>query len=77
MPESGPAASDALKGALGGSSRTYAHYDRDEQHAIAVSEAVGTPHPGLSTCATASLHAVPNLLEEQDIRVELMKFRPL
>lgn len=72
MPESRPAVSNALREAIGGSSRTYAHYDADEQHAVAVVEAVGTPHPRLTTYATASLHAFPNPLEGQDIRVELL-----
>lgn len=72
MPGSRAAVSDVLKAALGGSGRTYAHYDEGERHAVAVMEAVGTPNPGSTTYATASLHAFPNLLDGEDIRVELL-----
>lgn len=67
-----PELSDALGTALGGDSRTYAHYDVNEQHAVAIFEAVGTPRPRLTTYATASLHAFWNTLEGQDICVDLL-----
>lgn len=64
--------SDFLKARFGPESATYAYYDDSERHVVAVVEAPGVPHPELTTFATASLHAAPNVLEARDIRVELL-----
>jgi hypothetical protein len=64
--------SSALRGLLGGESAVRAYYDDREANAVAVVEATGTPHPQLTTYATASLHVFENLVADQDIRVELI-----
>lgn len=61
-----------LEQAIGGEARTYAYYDDAERHMVAVVEAVGAPHADLVTYSSASLHASPNELEGDDIRVELL-----
>jgi antitoxin YqcF len=64
--------SDFLKARFGPESAAYAYYDESERHVVAVVEAVGVPHPELTTFSTASLHAAPNMLEAREIRVELL-----
>jgi hypothetical protein len=57
---------------VGGDSSVHAFYDATEDNVVAVVTAAGTPSPPLTTVSTASLHAAPNLLEGDDIRVELL-----
>ena len=72
MPATRPIVSRFLTTRLGGDCSTRAYYDDREEHAVAVVEALGSPHASLSTFSTASLHAVENRLDGEDIRVELM-----
>lgn len=72
LPESRKSVSDFLRERLGGANSVHAYYDADESHVVAVVDADGTPHATLQTCVTASLHAYPNELEGEDIRVELL-----
>jgi hypothetical protein len=57
---------------MGGDASVHAFYDATEDNVVAVVTAAGTPSPSLTTVSTASLHAVANLLEGDDIRVELL-----
>lgn len=72
LPVSRPAMSGYLQERFGGESLTRAYYDEREQNVVAIVEATGAPSPGLATYATASLHVHENLMDQQDIRVELM-----
>lgn len=72
LPETRPLVSRFLKDRIGGETATRAYYDEREDHAVAVVEAMGWPEASLSTFSTASLHAIENHLEGDDIRVELM-----
>ena len=72
LPESRKKVSDFLQQRLGGVTSVHAYYDADESHVVAVVDADGAPHATLQACATASLHAYPNELEGEDIRVELL-----
>lgn len=72
IPESRKSVSDFLRERLGGVTSVHAYYDADESHVVAVVDADGSPDATLQACATASLHAYPNELEGQDIRVEFL-----
>lgn len=61
-----------LRTTIRGESVVRAFYDEHEENVVAIVEADGTPDPGLSTYATASLHAYENVLDSRDIRVELI-----
>jgi hypothetical protein len=72
LPPTRRAVSDVLRSALGGDAHVRAYYDQHDRFVVAVLEAAHTPSPSLATYATASLHAVPNEMDGQDIRVELL-----
>lgn len=72
FPETKSAMSEALGRAIGGVSTVSAYFDDTENSAVAVVEAIGAPSPQLTTYATASLHAIANLLNGRDVRVELI-----
>lgn len=57
---------------LGGESSVHAFYDESEDNVVAIVTCSGTPSGRLTAVSTASLHATPNLLEDDDIRVELL-----
>ena len=75
-PRTRRAVSDFLRSALGGDSEVSAYYDEPERHVVAVVEAAHTPHPTFSTYVTASLHAVPNVMDGRDIRAEFLMTAP-
>ncbi|MGK2876763.1 MAG: suppressor of fused domain protein [Nocardioides sp.] len=72
LPPTRPAISRAFQERIGGESTVRAYYDDSRDNAVAVVEAVGTPHSELTTYATASLHVCPNDLDGTDIRAELL-----
>lgn len=72
LPSTRSLVSTFLRDRLAGDTEVRAYYDEGERSVVAVVEAVGSPHPDLSTFVTASLHATENWLDDRDIRVELM-----
>ncbi len=72
LPVTRPLVSRHASRVIGGESRVHAFYDEPEDNVVAVVACSGTPARGLSTFSTASLHVVPNVLEGDDIRVELL-----
>lgn len=72
LPPTRRAVSDFFRSALGGDAHVRAYYDEPEPYVVAIVEAAHTPSPTLATYATASLHAVPNVMDGHDIRVELL-----
>jgi antitoxin YqcF len=72
LPPTRRAVSDFFRSALGGDAHVRAYYDEPERYVVSVVEAAHTPSPTLATYATASLHAVPNVMDGHDIRVELL-----
>lgn len=72
LPESRATVSDFLRERIGSATSVHAYYDAGESHVVAVVDSDGSPHATLQTCVTASLHAYPNELEGEDIRVELL-----
>lgn len=64
--------SNYLRELINGPGSTHAYYDADETHVVAVMESAQTPAPSLNTYVTASLHDVPNFLDDRDVRVELL-----
>jgi len=57
---------------LGGESSVHAFYDESEDNVVAIVTCAGTPSGRLTAVSTASLHATPNVLEDDDLRVELL-----
>jgi len=57
---------------LGGESSVHAFYDESEDNVVAIVTCSGTPSGRLTAVSTASLHVTPNLLEDDDIRIELL-----
>jgi hypothetical protein len=72
LPATRPLVSRHATHVMGGDASVHAFYDATEDNVVAVVTAAGTPSPSLTTVSTASLHAVANLLEGDDIRVELL-----
>ena len=77
LPSTRSLVSTFLRSVIGGERQVRAYYDEPEEHVVAVVEASRTPHPTLATFATASLHAVPNLMDGRDVRVELLMVGPV
>lgn len=61
----------AAAAAFGGTGRVHQFHDRDETHSIAILTCSGAPQEGFSTYSTIGLHEVPNMLDDNDVRVEL------
>jgi hypothetical protein len=57
--------------AVGGEPEVRRIHDRGREHFVDVLHCDDRPEPGWTTFSTVTLHAAPNLLEGQDIRVEL------
>jgi hypothetical protein len=72
LPPTRPVVSRHAGVVIGGDSNVHAFYDESEETVVAIVTCSGSPSPQLSTWSTASLHVVPNLLEGEDIRVELL-----
>lgn len=68
----GPAAFQALRGLIGGTGRVHEYWDEREHNSVAIASFVDVPEPGLTTYSTVTLHQVPNELDGQDLRVELI-----
>lgn len=55
-----------------GKGRVHEYWDAGEQNSVAVASFVDVPQAGLTTFSTVTMHQVPNDLEGNDIRVELL-----
>jgi antitoxin YqcF len=69
--ESAKAAARKVRDAFGGTPKFHRHYDVPEQHYIDILSAEDRPREGLTSYSTLALHEYPNLIDEDDIRVEL------
>lgn len=76
LPSTMRAVADFLKLNLAGRAQTRAYCDDARRNVVAIVEAIGTPHESLATFASASLHATENLLDDRDVRVELLAVGP-
>jgi len=71
-PETGRAAARAAAAAFGCEPETiYKHADADEGHHVDILSCKDRPSPGLVSYSTLGVHLVPNLLHDEDFRVEL------
>jgi hypothetical protein len=71
-PETGRAAARAPAAAVGGKPLTIDNYaDVDESHHVDILSCKDRPSPGLVSYSTLGVHLVPNLLDDEDFRVEL------
>jgi hypothetical protein len=58
---------------IGGTNRRLGRWaDAREEHTVSILTCVDAPSPGLTTYSTVSLHLYPNLLDDQDIRTEIV-----
>lgn len=70
-PDSGRAAARAAIAAFGGEPQIYAHYDADESHKVDILSCKDRPNPGLVSYSTLGVHVMPNVIDDDDFRVEL------
>jgi antitoxin YqcF len=70
-PETGRAAARAAAAAFGCKPDIYKYGDEDEGHKVDVLSCKDRPGPGLVSYSTLGVHLVPNLIDEDDFRVEL------
>jgi len=70
-PETSRAAYRAALAAFGGDGDVHKYLDQDESHKVDILSCKDKPSPGLISYSTLGVHAVSNLIEGQDIRVEL------
>jgi len=70
-PETARAVARAAAAAFGGKPEVHAHRDEDRSHSVDIVACRDRPSPGLVSYSTLTLHAVPNKIEDDDIRVEL------
>ncbi len=68
----GIAVARAARTALGGRATADRYFDDDESHWVDIMRFEGSPAADLSTFSTVTLHLAPNLLEQTDLRVELL-----
>lgn len=71
-PGTGPLVAKIARSALGGVADVAMYYDAAEGERTPILTCQGVPAEGFFTCSTVSLHMTTNLLEDTDIRVELM-----
>ena len=69
---SGPIVAKHLRPFLGGTPKVHKYYDRDEANSTAIFTAIDSPNPSWMTCSTVELHQTVNMLDDVDVRVELM-----
>lgn len=72
LPATRPLVSRHATRVMGGESSVHAFYDESEDNVVAIVTCSGTPSGRLTAFSTASLHVTPNLLEDDDLRVELL-----
>lgn len=70
-PETGRAAARAAIAAFGGTPEIHRYGDENESHKIDILSCKDRPSPGLVSYSTLGVHLVPNLLDDDDFRVEL------
>jgi hypothetical protein len=71
IPESGKFVARSAAAAFGGTARVDRYYDEDESHSVDLLTCVDRPMPGFTTYSTVSLHTVPNMLDDSDVRIEM------
>jgi hypothetical protein len=69
--ESGKAVARAAAAAFGGAPRVDRFYDEDESHSVDQMTCDGRPMAGFTTYSTLTIHTVPNLLDDADVRIEM------
>lgn len=69
--ESARAAARKVRDVIGGTPQIYRHADVPKEHFIDIFSAEDRPREGLTSYSTLGLHEYPNLIEEDDLRVEL------
>ena len=70
-PESGRAAARAAIAAFGGKPEIYAYGDENESRKVDILSCENRPNPGLVSYSTLGVHLMPNLIDDDDFRVEL------
>jgi antitoxin YqcF len=70
-PETGRAAARAAIAAFGGEPEIYKYGDEDEGHKVDILSCKDRPNPGLTSYSTLGVHLMPNLIDNDDFRVEL------
>lgn len=70
-PETGRAAARAAIAAFGGAPEFDKYGDEDESHKVDILSCKDRPSPGLVSYSTLGVHLVPNMLDDDDFRVEL------
>lgn len=68
----GPAMYKALLEVIGGTGTVREHLDEPEDNTVAIATFADAPEVGSRTYSTVTLHGSPNMLEDRDIRVELL-----